>query len=262
MTRTIPLPGDLTPPTDPYEFQTYKILLQRGKPQAEAIEKARFWGALKRADQAEGKATHGPADHANWEAALDAKYYGNPRFETDPATGRREYKGSMDIGIFPVKTPPQAASYSIGSTIGSPPTIMEYNRSQWIGMRTPVDRYSLNPGGDYYAEIPGPAPEMFSTGPLPLVTASGVDPGVLRWVAWQLRTSAAYAETRGQVLGFIELSALGDPDGFEGHVTTLGGEELKRYWGRIATWVATPVDTNAPLTEDDYKSFYPDEQTE
>jgi hypothetical protein len=75
------------PPTDPYEFQTYKILMQRGVPQAQAIEKAAFWGALKRSDP-NGNTVVGPAD--NPLAKID-----EPRIETDPITGRKEFKGSF-----------------------------------------------------------------------------------------------------------------------------------------------------------------------
>src|SRR3954452_23246025 len=63
-------------PTDPYEFQTYRVLMQRGVPQAQAIEKARFWGALKRTDPT-GQTVVGPADSPV--AKLD-----QPRIETDP----------------------------------------------------------------------------------------------------------------------------------------------------------------------------------
>jgi hypothetical protein len=245
----------LTPPSDPYENQTYRVLMQRGMPQAQAIERAAFWGALKRSDPT-GETVIGPAD--NPVAKLD-----QPRFEVDAKTGQTVFKGTMpgaQIGDLTPPSRPTAAAYNIGSS-GAVPTIMEYNRSQWIGLRVPVDRFSLNPGADYYANIPGTPPEMFGSGALPLITASGVDPSILRWVSWQLRTSAAYAESRAQVLGFIELSLQGDPDGFEGHVTTLGGAALQQYWGRVASWVATPIDDQAPLTEDDYAQFYPDEQT-
>jgi hypothetical protein len=241
-----------TPPVDPYEAQTYRILMQRGLSHVEAIKKAAFWGALKRSDPT-GNTVTGPADYAADLAQIDAKHNGSPQIITDAISGQTSY-----IGSFQTPAPPTAAITGSGSSIGSPPTLLEYNRSQWIGMRSPVDRFSLNPASDYYAAIPGPAPEMFGTGPLPLISGSGVDPSVLRWVCWQLRTSAAYAESRAQVLGFIELSMQGDPDGFEGHVTALGGQALKEYWGRVGTWVATPVDANAPLTESDYSQFYPD----
>jgi hypothetical protein len=244
----------LTPPTDPYEFETYKILMQRGKPQAEAIEKAKFWGAMKRADQAEGKATYGPADSPV--AEIDAKYHGSPRIEVNPITGRREFKGSFHPEA---ALNPQSAITG-NSSIGTPPSILEYTRNSWIGMRTPVDRFSLNPGQDYYIEIPGPAPTMFAGGrDLPVITGSGVDPSVLRWVAWPVRTTAAFAESRGRVAQLIEMSLEGDPEEFHDVISVDGRLALENYWGRIAMWVSTPIEPNAPLTEDDYSSFFPGE---
>jgi hypothetical protein len=248
MTRT------LQPPSDPYEFQTYKILMQRGVNQAEAIKKAQFWGALKRTDPT-GNTVVGPADYAADVAAVDARYNGNPRIMTDPISGQKSY-----IGAFETPDPPTAAlSITGGSSAGAPPTILEYTRNSWIGMRTPVDRFSLNPGGDYYAEIPGTAPTMFAGGrDLPIITGSGVDPNVLRWVAWPIRTTAAFAESRAHVAQLIELSLDGDPEGFWELVSVEGRTTLENYWGRIAMWVQTPVDVNQPLTESDYSQFYPD----
>jgi hypothetical protein len=49
-----------------------------------------------------------------------------------------------------------------------------------------VGRYALRPGVDFVkavmpeATFPGEAPEMFSTGVLPVFTASGIDPELLR----------------------------------------------------------------------------------
>jgi hypothetical protein len=241
----------LQPPSDPYEFQTYKILMQRGVAQADAIKKAAFWGALKRTDPT-GSTVVGPAD--NPVAEIDAKYFGNPRIVTDPKTGQRQFHGS-----FKTPEPPTAISVSSGiSSIGTPPTIMEYTRNSWLGMRTPVDRFSLNPGGDYYVELTTPAPSMFAGGrDLPVVTGSGFDPQVLRWVSWQLRTTAAFAESRAVVAQLIEISLEGDPEEYWGHASVEGRSVLENYWARIATWVSTPVEPNAPLTEDDYSSFYP-----
>jgi hypothetical protein len=241
----------LQPPSDPYEFQTYKILMQRGVPQAQAIEKAAFWAALKRTDPT-GNTVVGPAD--NPLAKLD-----QPRIETDPITGRKEYKGT-----FQPQTYAQAdISLTAGAATGSPPSVMEYSRNTWLGMRTPVDRFSLNPGADYYVEIPGPAPTMFAGGrDLPVITGSGVDPSVLRWVAWPVRHTAAFAESRVVVAQLIEISLEGDPEEYWGLASPEGRQQLESYFGRIATWVSTPVVPNAPLTEDDYRSFYPNEEAE
>jgi hypothetical protein len=85
--------------------------------------------------------------------------------------------------------------------------------SPWSGRRygIMIDRFSLNPAVEFAhaslseETLPSPAPTMFAGGhDLPLVTASGVDPAVLRWVPWRLRHSAAYATTRAQVMLIME----------------------------------------------------------
>ena len=74
---------------------------------------------------------------------------------------------------------PQAAA--TGFTAGAPPVMLEYSRCRWLGMSQPIDRFALNPGGEYYAAISGTPPSMFGGGDLPILTGSGVDPSMLRW---------------------------------------------------------------------------------
>jgi hypothetical protein len=241
------LPSDLTPPTDPYEFQTYKVLLQRGIPQAEAIKKAQFWGALKRSDPT-GQTVVCPADSPV--AKLDT-----PRIETDPITGRQTYKGSFQ---------PQAAISVSSGSVGSPPPMLEYTRNQWVGMQTPINRFSMNPGAEYFAAIPGDPPSMFGTGDLPIITGSGVDPSVLRWVAWPLRHSAAFTQRRDEVAIMVELSMVGDPEAWENDAdlqNEAGRQSLNDYWARVFTWVSTlPTDASglSELTPEEIARLYPE----
>jgi len=124
-------------------------------------------------------------------------------------------------------------------------------------MSQPVDRFATNPAQQYYAAIPGEAPSMFSAGDLPIITGSGVDPSVLRWVAWPLRTTAAFTESRSTVAQLIELSLDGDPETFYEHVSEVGTAAMSAYWDRVSTWVSTPEGQTA-LTAEDYARFYDD----
>jgi hypothetical protein len=224
-----------------YERRTYEVLIRRGVPAAEARSKADWWARLKATDPS-GETVIGPAD--NPVAKLD-----QPRIETDPITGRQTYKGSFQ---------PQAASLGGSSSpVGSPPIMLEYSRNNWIGMQTPVNRFSLNPGSEYYATIPGTPPTMFAAGDLPIITGSGVDPSVLRWVAWPLRTTAAFTESRSSVAQLIELSLDGDPETYYELVSDAGTAAMRAYWDRITGWVSTP-EQPGPLTAEDYAQLYND----
>jgi hypothetical protein len=117
---------------------------------------------------------------------------------------------------------------------------LEYIRSQWVGMSQPINRFSLNPGAEYYAAIPGTAPTMFSAGYLPIITGSGVDPSTLRWVAWPIRTTAAFSSSRSEVAQLIELSLEGDPEGWPTLISAAGRDALNGCWSKIANWVSTP----------------------
>jgi hypothetical protein len=218
--------------------------MQRGKlSQAEAIKKAQFWGALKRSDPS-GETVVGPADYADHVAKYD-----QPRIETDPISGRQVYKGSLQ---------PQAVIS--GGAVGAPPTMLEYTRNSWIGMRTPVDRFSLNPGADYYVEIPGQAPTMFAGNrDLPIMIGCGADPSVLRWVAWPLRHTAAFSESRSEVTQLIEVSLEGDPEAFHGMASPQGMAGLNDYWARFVTWVQSPpADVGQDImSPEEIARFYP-----
>jgi hypothetical protein len=173
-------------------------------------------------------------------------------------------RGTADPSSITAQGAPRAVA-AAGLPAGGPPTIIEYSRNEWIGNRTPVNRFSLNPGAEYYSlSEPGPAPTMFAAGDLPVLTGSGVDPAMLRWVAWPLRTTAAFSSSRSEVSLLIEASLQGDPDSWQGAslVSAEGRAALDVYWSKIATWVNTPVDvtsSNAEPTAEEMAAFYPSE---
>jgi hypothetical protein len=105
-----------------------------------------------------------------------------------------------------------------------------------------VGRYALRPGVDFVkavmpeATFLGEAPEMFSTGVLPVFTASGIDPELLRNVRWTLRHSAAMSASRALVLQMIET-------GDENLQTREGYEALTAYFGEVWRWATSPPPT-------------------
>jgi hypothetical protein len=228
-----------------YQQQTYQALLRRGMPAAEAKQKAEWWARLKATDPT-GDTVIGPAD--NPLVRLD-----QPRIETDPVTGRQTYKGSFQ------NIQPQTAFSGSSAPVGAPPTMIEYSRNQWFGMDQPIDRFSLNPGQDYFVSIPGPAPTMFAAGDLPVICGTDIDPSVLRWVAWPLRHTAAFSSSRSQVSQLIEVSLEGDAEEFAAQTSVLGGAALSDYFARVGTWVQTlPTEPVGDMTPEDFARFYPD----
>jgi hypothetical protein len=230
------------PIDDVYRQRTYHALLSRGEPTAEAQRKAEFWARLKASSP---EHVHGPAETI--EEAFGLKYPVGPSITTDPDTGMRTYNPGYQ---------PQAAA--TGLPAGGPPTILEYTRNQWIGMNQPVNRFSANPGAEYYAAIPGSAPTMFNSGDLPVISGSGVDPSVLRWVAWPIRHTAAFSSSRSEVAQLIELSLEGDPEAWYSLTSEAGRDALNGYWARIANWVSTPPPEGTELTEEEIARFYPE----
>ena len=76
-----------------------------------------------------------------------------------------------------------------------------------------------------------PQPFMFGTGDYPVITGSGVDPAVLKWVPWYLRHSAAVSPSATHVLQIIEPGLGGDIDP-EQLQTGDGRDQLGAYFGR------------------------------
>jgi hypothetical protein len=92
------------------------------------------------------------------------------------------------------------------------------------------------------AQFVGQEPTMFASGDLPPNTARGVDPSILQWSAWEMRHSAAYAESRAQVLEIIEASANGlatDPQIAAELSNQRGRDGLSDYLARVNEWAAT-----------------------
>jgi hypothetical protein len=118
-----------------------------------------------------------------------------------------------------------------------------------------VNRYSLTPGPDYVRQLmPGATfatapPQMFTSGPLPIITGSGLDPDLLRNVPWRLRHSAALSPSRAHVLQIIET-------GDEHLQTREGHDALRAYMGEVRRWAATPPPPE-PLTDDEIATLFP-----
>jgi hypothetical protein len=112
------------------------------------------------------------------------------------------------------------------------------------GPVTQVDLYDLNPLVTIVKALPagpnpygGEAPTMFSSGPLPLFTSSGLDVEILRFVPWSHRHSAASTSNAAEVYTMVEQAAeLGQ--------TTLqnrsGVEAFERYRAAVWRWATTP----------------------
>jgi hypothetical protein len=180
------------------------------------------------------------------------------RIVTDPDTGVRSYIAAREPYVY------AAAS----SVTGSPPSIMERPRNYWLNGSTEIDRFSLSPGRDSVlqqlneADLVGGvagAPEMFGTGPLPRFTASGIDPGELRWCAWQLRTSCAFTDSRAHALEMIMASQELALD--ETLQTPIGRDHLNSYFANVQSW-ANMVPEGAEglqgLSVESIKRLYPD----
>jgi hypothetical protein len=159
-----------------------------------------------------------------------------PRIETDPITGVREYRGSMQRYA--------AAGLSLSVPSGGPPSVMEQPPIFQSNAVIAIDRFALNPGRDFFeqamsgAAFAGPAPTMFLSGDLPPLTGSGADPSILRWVPWYVRHSAALAGSAAQLLLIIEETYDGSPD-FQQVQSVEGQDHLQGYLSRISGWVQT-----------------------
>ena len=145
-----------------------------------------------------------------------------------------------------------------------PPVILEEMASPWgRGPSAMVNRYSLNPVLDWLKstfERPSltedPAPTMFASGSgdLPVFTASGADPDLLRWVHWGARHTAAQTTNAGLVYALIEASAEGaDPAWLQ---TPEGRRAYADYVGRMWRWAAAGTGGLAqPMTGAEYDEW-------
>lgn len=174
-----------------------------------------------------------------------------PRIEIDPVSGRREY---IDPRPPLLDTPRRFG--------GTPPMVIEQSRS--FG-RFPINRYALRPGREFVAQaLPGAQldanaePTMFASGDLPPLTGSGADPSVLAWCSWEMRHSAAYANSRSQVLEIVEASAEGIVE--DELQNEPGRHALASYVARVRSWASTmPSEPDRVPTEEEMASWFPPE---
>jgi hypothetical protein len=230
------------PINDLYRQKTYQALINRGEPHAEAKRKAEFWSRLKAADP---ENVWGPGDSVDDMLASHRAKQGE---------GGSSYSSNVWAA-------------SSGLPTGSPPITLE-TPPRWIGAigitNIEIDRYATNPVVDLYrqsmpdAQFVGPPPQMFLNGDLPPITGSGVDPQVLRWVPWSWRHSAAYTESRGRLLQYIEEA---DTGGSADLQTDGGAAALANYIGAVQTWAAT-LPPEPELTVEDIKNLYASGQAE
>jgi hypothetical protein len=218
---------------------------RKGDSAAEAKTKAEFWAQLKQSAPA-GSMVMDPDmnvdDHLmQWRME---------RAGLDPSSITNDARQS----IYAVQA----------STAGGPPLAKEPPPSYYFPITNgiTVDRYSMNPGEDFYRQLlagssfDGPAPTMFGSGPLPVITASGIDAQQLRWVPWFYRHTAALTESRALVVSLIEQGLTGaiDPLAYQ---TIEGREPWQEYAGRIAQWVqAVPLDEQSSGIDEQIARLY------
>lgn len=107
--------------------------------------------------------------------------------------------------------------------------------------------YAANPLADFYraseahratyaaASSESAAPTLFESGDVPLVTASGMDPSVLRSLPWQARHPAAEAPTLQAAMRIVEDFSGPDADvsaqlEFAGHEGNRGYQQRMNHW--------------------------------
>jgi hypothetical protein len=214
---------------DPMETRYERAFLARGIPADQAKSRARAWAELKRSMPA--------GSVIDPDLTVDDLLMQYRLQQSDPAAAAAANNS--------ITTAAAATPRVSGIHVSAPPVAMERPPTQFIQSSAglDIDRYSLNPGRDHFAQILGGdvaanAPTMFGSGDLPSFTASGLDPQVLRLVPWYYRHTAALTESRGLVLMIAEQSQTGalDPEGYQ---TQQGRELWQDYWARISAWVAT-----------------------
>lgn len=119
--------------------------------------------------------------------------------------------------------------------------------------RVQIDPYAANPLVDDYrqinpvtlamAQVEAPAPTLFSTGDLPLLTASGIDPQMLLKLPWEARHPAARADQARVAAMFEEYATDGTTEDREAKATeasmTFGNDPSNlEYRERLSRWLA------------------------
>ena len=123
-------------------------------------------------------------------------------------------EGSIDPATITIGSPGARPPGLTGSlSLTAPMVRME--QPNLIGKRYAINAFAISPAREYWAQASPRAdfldtaePQLFNAGPLPRFTASGLDPSILAQCHWTLRHSAAYAESKADVLEMVEASAV------------------------------------------------------
>jgi hypothetical protein len=134
-----------------------------------------------------------------------------------------------------------------------PAAMVRMEKPNLLGKRFAVNAFALSPAREYWAAAaPGAdflstaEPQLFNSGALPRFTASGLDPTILSQCHWSLRHSAAYAESKADVLEMVEASAVDRMD-YEQDLdyaqlqNQRGRDHLGDYLARAHAWAAGPA---------------------
>lgn len=216
----------------------------QGMPDAEAKSRAQFWAQLK-TTMPEG-------------SVID------PDLSVDDMLMQHRLKGAGTVEPSSIIAAAVGQPRAALTVTGGPPSAVEPPPSYFFPISNGItlDRYSLNPGADFYRRLltgsnfVGSPPEMFGSGPLPVVTASGIDSSALRWVPWFYRHTAALAESRALVVTIIEHGLSGTIDPVQ--LQTADGRALwQAYYSRLQEWVqAVPLDERPHMLQEQVDRLY------
>jgi hypothetical protein len=170
-----------------------------------------------------------PADSATVETATVAAAAGRKVLASQGASG---FEGALRPGDVDAR-PMVAAATSSG--LGAPAVA-----SKLAGMIGGIEM-EIDLGAPS-----GPPPPLFAAGgDVPLITASGVDPDLLRKLPPEARHAAAQAETRAEAFAIFEAYGGGGDGVLAAQVDALDGgpltASLADYRARYATWASTPA---------------------
>jgi hypothetical protein len=214
---------DDTSATEIYTARYEAHFLKKGLPAAEAKTRAKWWAEI--------------PDHV-WDPDLSVDDY---------MMQHRLAQGTLDPASITIGKPgAQPPSRTSSLTLTAPTVRME--QPNLIGKRFAINAFAISPAREYWAQAsPGAdfldtaEPQLFNAGPLPRFTASGLDPSILAQCHWSLRHSAAYAESKADVLEMVEASAVDRMD-YEQDLdyaqlqNSRGRDHLGDYLARAHAW--------------------------
>jgi hypothetical protein len=136
------------------------------------------------------------------------------------------------------------------------PTPFPWGGTQ-AGPTIDIDIFDLNPYVTLVRQLPaadgisGEPPSMFSAGDLPIITASGLDPELLRWIPWTHRNSAAASGNPAEIYTMIE-----EADALSQEVlqNRQGVEAFQRYRAAVWAWATKPPPIQA-MTDMEYEEW-------